>query len=239
MDSKTMAARIKALLAKTTENGCSEAEAMAAATKARELMDKYQIDLGAVGMEAEGVEKRATENSTYKTFGIRWRLAYSIMSFCDVKCWSSKQKQIIFFGLQSDADFATWLIESLDAFIQRSAVEYMMWVKPEDLPTGTKMPRWEAEKAFILGAIHRITERLKALTAERHREMAAGTGKSLVVVKSAIVNKAFSALGMKLRSSSSKTTFHGGSAYQAGQAAGDRASFGRPVNGGGGTRLLK
>lgn len=43
---QAIAARIRALLAKTTENGATDAEAMSAAEKARELMDRYQIDLG-------------------------------------------------------------------------------------------------------------------------------------------------------------------------------------------------
>lgn len=37
--------RILALMAKTTENGCTEAEAMAAAKKVQELLHMYQLDL--------------------------------------------------------------------------------------------------------------------------------------------------------------------------------------------------
>jgi Protein of unknown function (DUF2786) len=40
------------MLQKTTENGATEAEAMAAAAKARELMDRYQIDLGMIIIDA-------------------------------------------------------------------------------------------------------------------------------------------------------------------------------------------
>jgi hypothetical protein len=41
--------RIRGLLSKTTENGATEAEAMLAAAKARELMDKYRLTLTDVG----------------------------------------------------------------------------------------------------------------------------------------------------------------------------------------------
>lgn len=44
MDEQLIAARVKALLAKTPENGSTEAEAMLAASKAPELLDRYQID---------------------------------------------------------------------------------------------------------------------------------------------------------------------------------------------------
>ncbi|MEX0684043.1 MAG: DUF2786 domain-containing protein [Dehalococcoidia bacterium] len=238
MDKTTIAARIKALLSKTTENGCTEAEAMAAATKARDLMDKHNIELGAVGMEAEGVTQATTPEAPYKTLTIKSRIGVSVAAFCDVKVWRNKGT-LVFFGLQSDADFATWLIDSLAGFIQRSAIEYMATIKPSDLNPAFKMPKWEAEKAFILGAVHRICKRLDALTEERKRSMDAGTGKSLVVVKGAIVARAFAQLNLRLGAASKgKTRAYAKGAYEAGQAAGDRASFGRPVNGGGGTKLI-
>jgi hypothetical protein len=40
---KSTLAKIKALLAKTTENGCTEDEAMAALDKAREMMDNRNL----------------------------------------------------------------------------------------------------------------------------------------------------------------------------------------------------
>lgn len=238
MDKKSISARIKALLSKTTENGCTEAEAMSAAVKARELMDTYNIELGAVGMEAEGTAKAQSPDTSYKTLGIKWRVAMSIAAFCDVKVWRGGKK-LTFFGLQSDADFATWLAESLDGFIQRAAINYMTNINPRDLNPSFKMPRWEAEKAFVMGAIKRISQRLDELTAARGHVAAPGSGTSLVVVKGALVERAFRALDMKLRSGgSSYTQSRDGGSYAAGQAAGDRASFGRPVNGGGAQRLI-
>ncbi len=41
---KKMLERVKAILAKTMDNGCTEGEAMAALAKARELMATYEID---------------------------------------------------------------------------------------------------------------------------------------------------------------------------------------------------
>ena len=45
IDQAKLYARIKALLAKTAEANCTEAEAQLASDKARELIAKYQIDL--------------------------------------------------------------------------------------------------------------------------------------------------------------------------------------------------
>ena len=43
-----MAHKIRALMAKAEDSAATEAEAVAAAEKAKELLDKYQLDLGAV-----------------------------------------------------------------------------------------------------------------------------------------------------------------------------------------------
>ena len=53
------------------------------------------------------------------------------------------------------------------------------------------------------------------------------------MVKNAIVTRELAKLNMKLRSGGrSKTRAVDGGAFNAGRAAGDTASFGRPVNGG-------
>ena len=44
MDDK-LTIRIRALLAKTVDRGCTEAEALAAASKAKALMDEHQVSL--------------------------------------------------------------------------------------------------------------------------------------------------------------------------------------------------
>lgn len=196
--------RIRALLAKTTENGCTEGEAMAAMEKARELMDRYQLDLGAVGIEEEGVIRAFAQRKAYRHMQIKDRIANAIASFCDCKVWLDRDanRQITFLGLRSDAQFATWLLDSLDGFIRMSVAEYMVRAG-FSMPTRSR--RWQAEKAFILGAVTRISERLDKLTADRRRH-AASDGRSLVVVKNQLVNKAMNELGIKLRSQSRYTS---------------------------------
>jgi hypothetical protein len=57
--------------------------------------------------------------------------------------------------------------------------------------------------------------------------------KSLVVVKSAMVEQEFGCLGICLKSGSRSLTGGGSErSGHAGRAAGNRAGFGRPVNGG-------
>ncbi len=222
---------IQALLNKTTANGASEAEAMAAAEKARELMDRYQIEAGSAGLEKEGTFKVSIKRGHYKTLAVKDRIAYAVAQFCDSKVWLTKSSdECHFFGLKSDAEFAGWLIQSLAAFVGNGALAYIA-----GQPRMEARPRWEAEKAFVLGACVRISERLIQLAAERQKSRdGSGDGRSLVVVKNAIVTREFAKLDVKLRSAGrSKTRAADGGAFKAGRAAGDNASFGRPVNGGG------
>jgi Protein of unknown function (DUF2786) len=225
-----VASIVEALLAKTTENGATEAEAMAAAAKARELMDRHQIDLGEVGMAREGVHKVSIKRGHYKTLAVKDRLAHFVSEFCDTRVWLTKSSdQMHFFGLRSDAEFAGWLIGSLEAFIAHGALSFIA-----SQPFMEARVRWEAEKAFVLGAIDRINQRLAELTRDRRATMAKGNGKSLVVVKGALVASEFEKLGLTLgKGGKLAAAAKDRGAYGAGRAAGDRASFGRPVNGGG------
>ena len=58
-------------------------------------------------------------------------------------------------------------------------------------------------------------------------------------MKGVMVESAFEALGMRLkRGTGLAARAKDGSAFEAGRAAGDRASFGRPVNGGAGVEQI-
>jgi hypothetical protein len=223
-----IASVIQALLAKTTANGATEAEAMSAASKARELMDRHQLDLGEVGITKEGAHRVTIKRGHYKTLAVKDRLAMAVSEFCDCKSWLTKSTdELHFFGLKSDADFAGWLIVSLEQFVAAGALAHIA-----GQPFMEARRRWEVEKAFVLGCVDRINMRLVQLTAERTKAMKGG-GKSLVVHKAAMVATAFDALGLQLRKGGKfGAEAKDGGAYAAGRAAGDRASFGRPVNGG-------
>ena len=63
---------------------------MAAAEKARELMDRYQIEAGSAGLEKEGAFKVTVKRGHYKTLAVKDRIAYAVAQFCDCKVWLTK-----------------------------------------------------------------------------------------------------------------------------------------------------
>jgi hypothetical protein len=59
------------------------------------------------------------------------------------------------------------------------------------------------------------------------------------VIKMQLVNQAFAQIGLNLRSGSRSNGKRGdGSAFAAGRAAGDKANFSRPINGGAGVQSI-
>lgn len=237
-----LAAKIRALLAKTVDNGCTEAEAMSAASKAKQLMDEYQIDLDEAGLEAEGFVRGTAEGAEKRKLNAQDWLANAISEYCEVKSWrtavggfySGRAKyRYVFFGLRSDVEFANWLLKALEAFC---------WQRADDYAVQTGEGDYLSKRNFVMGCASRISQRLREQVAARKvQNQHTATGKSLVIVKSAMVKREFDKLGLRLRTASRSGGYRSGGsagAHAAGRAAGDRASFGRPVNGGSAPKML-
>lgn len=240
---QSIAAKVRALLAKTVENGATEDEAIAAMEKAHELMARYQLSLTDAELEEEGTSRFTTAAHDVASHQVNRKLrtkiflANAVSRYCDCKTWRSDgvEEKINFFGLRSDAEFASWLIDSLTLFVELETDRHLAksGVRGADA-------RWRARVSFSLGCVTRIAERLDELVAAREvKDGKTATGTSLIVVKNALVERDFKSLGLQLRKGSSRGRSVNSAHYSAGQAAGNRATFGKPVNGGAGTRLLK
>jgi Protein of unknown function (DUF2786) len=218
-----IAAKVRALLAKTVDKGCTEQEAVAAAAKAKELMDRYQVDLSEAELEEDGFARSRAEGPKSRKLDVQDLIGWDIADYCEVKSWKQCSDyrgrwRFVFFGLRSDVKFANWLLKGLEAFIWQKADEY----------GGSYFEK----RNFAMGCAERITERLRAeVEARKQKHVTMSSGRDLVVVKQAIVQREFDKLGMRFRSASCSSYYNGGSdeARSAGYQAGDRASFGRPV----------
>jgi Protein of unknown function (DUF2786) len=229
---ETLLAKIRALLAKTMESGCTESEAMAALEKARAMMDAYAVTEGELNLTKE--EKailRREPQGTKDPHRIKWWLSGAVARFCGCRAWR-ENRVLVFCGLESDARFATWLLDALTIFVQGEIVNHLLDVDP------SKEERREVIRGFVLGCTERISQRLDELC-ERSTAGATSNAKALVVVKNAAVQAKLDELGIALRNCSSSCGAWDDSSYQAGRAAGDRATFGRPVSGRNATLRLK
>lgn len=195
-----IATKIRALLAKTEASGCTTDEAIAAAMKARELMDRYGIE--------DPFEEQIDPYGS-RTNPVREGLCGAVAKFCSCACYGTSGK-ITFHGYQSDTIFADWLLSQLESFVSRETMAYA--ANARHGTTG------DAVRAFSLGCCNRIADRLRAASRPSSakeiaiREDMQGRGIVIAKTRCRTVN---------VRS---------GNALHAGRAAGDMARFDRPVS---------
>ena len=109
-------ARIKALAEKTVSNGCTEAEAMAAAEMVGRLLERY-----ALSMEEIDVREEHCVQLKLPLGGKRRRpidgCVTAIARFCDCKVWVSRDEaatNYVFFGFEADTTLAGYLFNVID-----------------------------------------------------------------------------------------------------------------------------
>jgi hypothetical protein len=230
--------KIRALVAKTMENGCTESEAMSAIDRARAMMDAHAVTESELALTKE--EKailRREPPGTKDPHRIKWQLLNAVAEFCGCKGWRAggrgHNQSLVFCGLPSDAQFATWLLDTLTAFVQDELVKHLMEVCPG------KEDKRDVIRSFVRGCTDRIGQRLEELC-EQSAAVAASNATALMVVKNAVVKAKMDELEIKVHAMSDPCCSAGDcTSYAAGHSAGDRASFGRPVSGRNATLQLK
>jgi hypothetical protein len=223
IDKTAIAAKIRALLTKTTEWGCSEEEALMAASKAHELLEKYQISLTDTELRSETMIKNERPSKGKIDDTLRNSMAMRIAEFTDTKCWvtGKRVKSLVYAGLESDVLFARWLTDSLIDFCMRGA----------EIARSYGMDR----RGFALGAGQRIAARLKEEVEARKNPVIASPGRALVLVtKAQMVDNYLKESKMKFTKNYNKTKgTRAVAAYNMGQKYGNDAKFNRPIAGSG------
>ena len=223
--------KISALMAKTTANGCTEHEAMAALDKARAMMDAYEVSEDELRLtKEEKAVLRKEPPGSKDTNNVKSYMAGAIAKFCDCQVWRTGDG-LVFCGLRSDAQFATYLMDTLAEFVRGELVNHLL---------NCPLPKGERRfviNGFIAGATGRISQRLNDLV-RQSQAVVSSNSKALTVVKNQAVDAKMKELGLHLCKGRAGNRRCNGDAYRAGKAAGDRASFGRPVSGNGGTARL-
>jgi Protein of unknown function (DUF2786) len=215
--------KIKALMSKTTVNGCTEPEALAALDKARALMDAYEVAEGELQLtKAEAAILRSEPPGSQDPHRIKFILCRSVSAFCNCKAWRGPNG-IVFCGLPSDVRLASWLLDTLTSFVQAELAQHLM---------GCVAPKGERRfviNGFVAGCCERISGRLAALCTQS-ASAATSNGRELVLLKNSAIADKMKAEGIILRTGS-VCRQNNEASRRAGAAAGERANFGRPVTG--------
>src|SRR3954465_10821860 len=119
--------RILGLRSNTTDSGCTEAEALLAATKVAELLDRYDLSLTDVEIRNSPCEQ--PEYQTYRKKRISMEDCVSaVANFCDCRVWRKKSQageaRYVFFGLRSDIKVAPYLTELIENTVRSEPGPY-------------------------------------------------------------------------------------------------------------------
>jgi Protein of unknown function (DUF2786) len=208
--------RIQGLRAKTIENGCTEGEALAAAAKVAELLDRHDLSLTDVEIRSAPCERRAYETHHKKRIPLDECIS-AIADFCDCKVWREKnpagEGRYVFFGLRSDIEAAHYLTELIDGAVRTELGRYKT---SSDYRRFRHQDRHMANASFALGMVASIADKLMAMKAARD-EMNNGTGRDLVVLKGSVVEAEFTKLGLGLRAVDRPSRMVSPAAYDAGE----------------------
>lgn len=211
--------RIQALRAKTIDNGCTEEEALSAAAKVAELLDRHDLSLTDIEIHEEHCERVEFETRRRKRIPLDSCVG-AVADFCDCRVWREKnatgELRYVFFGLRSDVAVAHYLTELIDGAVRselgryKTSREYLRFRHNE---------RHMANASFALGMVTSLAAKLTAMKAERDG-VNRSAGRDLVIVKAAIVAEEFARLDLNLRTMRSTSRMVSATAFEAGSAAG-------------------
>ena len=218
-------ARIRALTAKTIANGCTEAEAMAAAEMVGRLLERYALSMDAIEIRTARCVQVAVPFGGRRRRPIDGCVA-AIARFCDCKVWlaraaspdpmqqkaaaSASSNCYVFFGFETE----TASFRQLNPRLQ-----------------GVRLRR--ASASFQHGLVARVSSRLDAMHRARDASVRAqrSTGTDLIVAKNRVVEEAFGEIDIRLVRMATTGRRVISTAFRAGWAAGDRVNLNRPVTG--------
>jgi hypothetical protein len=218
--------RIQALRAKTVAQGCTEQEALAAAEKVAELLDRHGLSLGELEFRAQPCDGIKIDTNR-RRLGPIDQCVPEIAAFFDCRVWAEMAKgapiRYVFFGLRGDVAAAQYLYEMVErAFATETAA-----FRAGDLYGRMHGERRSATNSFEIGLARGICDKLRAMRAARDAHLRSASGRDLVPMKAAIVDDEVAKLGLDLRAREmgqrSRRVLT--DAFQAGKAAGQRFEF--------------
>jgi Protein of unknown function (DUF2786) len=185
--------RIKALTEKTVANGCTEAEAMAAADMVGRLLERYVLSMNEIEIRTArcvqvevplGGQRRRPIDGCVPT----------IARFCDCKVWLARAatpdpetpdfdptrpgSRYVFFGFETDTALATYLFTVIDRAVITETSAFRQ-LNPH--VRGVRLR--QASSSFQHGVVARVSERLDATHRARDAAVRAqrSTGTALIL----------------------------------------------------------
>lgn len=215
--------RIQGLRAKTVDRGCTEEEAMAAAAKVAELLDRYELTLDEITVKGSTCEGIGVETGRKRRAPVDSCIS-SLAHFCDCRAWSEESEagelRYIFFGLKPDVEAARFLHDLIELTFETESAVFRRGEIYHGLRGGD---RRIALNSFQIGLANGICAKLTSLKNSRQGASRKSSGFDLVATKHKVVDEEVEKLGLNFsrRTTTTRRYVHG-DAYAAGKAAGDQ-----------------
>lgn len=241
-DKDAILRRIKALMAKTTSAGATEAEAMLAAEKVTELLNTYQLSMSEISLKEGECMKDFIDTEVKAEQPVEWCMG-ALGYLCDLKVWRHANQGKwngtlhYFFGYESDVIVAKYLYALISRAMVYSWQDHCEALRAEagtvrTLSGDDAAETWlrnrkstTAKRSFLLGMADRINKRLIEMKDEQRRRNQTTTGRDLVPIKGTRVAEEWDKLGMRLKQNRAKDTKIDAASYAHGQAAGDKVGL--------------
>ena len=218
-DIKKIAARIRALLAKTVENGCTEGEALAAAEKAAKIMAENDLTLDEIALREDGFEvKKAPAEDLVGQ--VLWKVANGVADLCQVRSWSDalgrNRTKVVFFGFATDVEVASYVL----AIAERAMRDAVAGEDARNALFRASIRRRRV-MTFADGMADRLCEKIREIAWVRRRE----AGKGIILAKEEMIDQELAARGYVERSRRDRYSQRGMGGYEDGRKAAEAIAF--------------
>ena len=224
-DLERLIGRIRALREKTVEQGCTEAEALAAAEKVADLLDRYGLSLSELDLRNQACEGIGVETGRKRRGAIDGCMT-TIAAFFDCRVWSETDVRgllrYVFFGMPGDVQAAVYLHDLIAAAFVSETWSFQTGPVYNASPPAH---RRTATTSFQFGMARGIVGKLETLRRSREASNARAPGKALVPVKQSIIETELGLLGLHLTRASGSRRRVMPEAYEQGKAAGARFEY--------------
>lgn len=222
MDRKKIIERIRALRSKTTQNGCTEEEAAAAATMVAKLLERYNLTLDETELrESEfSSERHPQEDQLGRCIH---RVAAAIAYMIDIRYWAARPGEapaITFFGFSHEVEIASYLLD-----ICRNAMIY----QAEKIEHENRLLRANVRQRRIISFLDGMADRLAQRIRELKPKNPPGTG--LIVLRGQLVDAELKRRGLNLQKKRGRGSWNLDDNYHRGRDAADRVALNSGIAG--------
>ena len=237
MNRQEILKKLKAFSQRTVENGCTEAEAIAAAKAMQGLQEKYDCTLTELDISlTEYVKDKIILGNKVKH--PVWGALFGVQVFTKVRLVSYGAKLTVF-GQQHCVDNAIYLIGLLQSSME---LEYLRYKNSADFAEESFYHHARSIRtSFMNGMARRLSSRLVDMHNESRiavKEQTSGNGTALVAMASNALDDAYRKEWPRLGSGRRSTTNRSRGAASAGASAANRVGLRSGVSRSGSQRLL-